>query len=184
MIEILVILVVETDEIVASDDAYYGWILKNFFTEYVVSSPHSDLKIIYKFVHMSGKTNFRKKNIENEIKTEINCFKSKKAYVIYCFDVDNGTIKNNDFISEAKAYCEEKGYFISLANKEIEDVLNVPNPKSTKHERVKLFSKKYPKKSDYDHHVFYVPIESVSTSPGQTNFGLVIQEIINLAFNE
>ena len=179
MRDVLVVLVVETTETVKSDDAYYGWILKNFFANYVSSNGFNNLRIKYRFVYMSGKTNYQNENVQKDLKREIDDFKPNKAYVVYCFDIDNKTIKNKEFLNGVEQYCLSNNYLISLAYKEIEDVLNVPNPKETKHNRVKLFRKKYPKKDAFDIRSFFALYKNVASKVGQTNFGLVIQHVID-----
>lgn len=180
MKDIQVLFVVETNEFVKSDDAYYIWILKNYFNEYLLPSGHNGLRIRYDFIYMSGKTNYCKKEVKSPIGNEIKAFKPNKTYVVYCFDVDNNTITNKTFLKEVKDYCNSNDYLISLANREIEEVLNVPNPNTSKHDRVIQFRKKHPKKAEYDSNIFFVPLEHVCEKRGQTNFGLVIKDIIDL----
>lgn len=178
MKDIQVLLVVETNSLVRSDDAYYSWILKNFFTKYISSSGQDGLRIRYKFIYMDGKTNYNSPSVKHDILIAINEFQSiGTTQVVYCFDIDNKTKKNTNFISTIEGYCLTNNYYLSIAYREIEDVLNVPEGGS-KHDRVILFGQHHPKKSAFDKGRFFTEYQDVTKKQGQTNFGLVINSII------
>jgi hypothetical protein len=178
MKDILLILVVETEPTVKSDDAYYIWILKNFFGAYLRSQGFNDIRIRYRFIYMCGKTNYNDEEVITDIKTEKAIFSGDGSFVVYCFDVDNGTIKNANFINDVTNFCQSNGFPISFANKEIEDVLQVGHKDLSKKERVKIFAKNYPSLSKFNKSAFFTPIPDVFRILNVTNFGCIIDDII------
>ena len=179
MKDIQIIIVVETNVVTRSDDVYYSWLLKNYFTNYVSSKGYKGLRIRYKFVYMDGKTNYNSPDVQHDIMIFTKEFVLGASYVVYCFDVDTKAKKNQTFIKEVQNYCLTNNYFLSFAYPEIEIPLGVPASLGSKHDRAVHFSKNYPKKSSFPSSNFYVPVGVVPLTPGLTNFCAVIQEIIN-----
>ncbi len=178
MKQIQLLLVVETNVMVKSDDAYYAWILKNYFSGYVSSQGENGLRIRYGFIYMDGKTNYDSARVKREIASARENFKrSGETRVVYCFDVDNTTRKNADFLERVIRFCKANGYCLSVAFREIEEVLDIPSLGS-KHDRVLLFRQKYPRKNDFPSDRFFIALPEVTKKRGQTNFGLIIQLLI------
>ena len=179
MKEIQLILVVETNASTRSDDAYYSWLMKNFFQEYVSSVDCKNLRILYKFVYMDGKTNFDSSEVQHDIMIYRKEFVFGESVVVYCFDVDTKTKKDNKFIKKVTNYCLKNDYYLSLAHPEIEASLNIPASIGSKHDRAVYFSKHYPKKTAFNSKNFFVPMGTIPSTAGSTSFCAVIQEIIN-----
>ena len=180
MIEIQILLVVETNPVVKSDDAYYSWIMKNFYSGYVSSCGFENIRITFTFVYMDGKTNYDSGYVKKDIDYATSVFSGNKAFVIYCLDMDNKSLENCKFINRVEDYCKRYGYFLSIAYKEIEDVLEAPLG-SSKSQRVRLFARQYPGKDSFPKKRFCVSIDNLTCCIGQTNFCSVVDEIIEKA---
>ena len=176
--EIQILFVVETNNVVKSDSAYIVWLLKKSFDDYIVPGRSDELFIHYDFVFMDGRQNYKKRSVKNDIKSKTALFYKKKTHVVYCVDVDSQTIGDLQEIGEIRRYCEENGYHLVISYREIEDVVKAPSG-SSKHNRVKLFLKNYPKKEYVDERCLCVPYEQVIGRVGTTNFNDVIRMIID-----
>ena len=174
---IQILFVVETNNVVKSDDLYYSWVMRNYYGDFVSNQGFDDIRIAFNFVHMDGKTNYNKKFVLDEIRSKTNMFVDGKTYVVYCIDHDKASTQNSAFIEEVSAYCKSNNAYLIVCYREIEDVLFVPQGKS-KSERVRLFVKRPPKRSNVDIKNLNIKIESLSKSIGTTNFCLIIDEIL------
>lgn len=171
--------VVETNEISKTDDVYYQWLFKNFYSIYYSPRDIKDDRVLINFVHMDGKTNYKKDAIKKEIKNAINYHKSiGETFVVYCIDTDTKSIKDDSFLSKIKDYVASNNYYLVLACNEIEAVLKIGNSKLSKIEKKLLFTRNYPKKDAVDEHDLRVDIDIVPNKIGTTNFCLVIDEIL------
>ena len=178
MKEAQILFVVETNPYTQSDNAYYSWILKNYFGSYFSPNGQNGIRFLYEYIYMDGKTNYRSSPVRREISTRKGMFvRTGRTHVAYCFDVDNNTLPNRDFLFNAEAYCAENGYSLSLAHPEIERVMRIDKGK-TKIEKVMLFRKANPKKNEFDRKAFFTPKEEVLSHVGTTNYGLVVQNVI------
>lgn len=182
MTNIQLLLVVESNVIVKSDDAYFAYLMKNLYKAYLESKGKNGVHLDYKFIHMDGKGNYKSKDVTNDIRDYINEYIIGDTKVIYCFDIDNKNKDNTKFLEKAKKYCYSKGYEVVVSYKEIEDVLNVKEGNS-KRERVKYFAKHYPSISQFNISSFKVEYDKVFNLVGQTNFGNVIDNLLNKIIN-
>lgn len=176
--KIQVVLLVETDEVAKTDDPYYTWILRNFFPDYVYPNPPDHLKIIYQFIHLGGCGNYKKKSVEQSVHSFVSSFPKGDTYIVICMDYDDAGKETKERIEEVKAYCESKGYRLSIAFPEIEPVLKQDRNGRSKADAVRTFQKKYPKKESIDPKDIFSNWDDVPLKRGRTNFGKVIQEIV------
>lgn len=174
-----ILFVVETNDIVKTDDPYYSWILRSFYGDYFSKQGFEDISIIFDFIHMDGKTNYNKKRVKDEINSKTKMFTDGKTFVIYCFDYDKNSAQNAAFIDEAKTYCSSNGYYISVCYREIEDVLKIPTGKS-KAERVRLFIRRPYKKDAVDKKYLSFEITNLTHEFGRSNICLVIERILGI----
>lgn len=113
------IFVVETNKKCQSDWMYIKDSIEHFYT---FDRTHVKLSTVY----MDGRGNYKKK--EKEIQSLISQYKaaSKKnqSKVIYCFDCDNfdTNAEDENFLKNAKQYCEENGYEFVWFCRDIEQV--------------------------------------------------------------
>ncbi len=186
MKEIQIVLVFETSRLKRTDDAYYLWMLKNYFFKEMSCGNNSGLRIIFHFAYMDGKTNYRNKRKQDSALKQINDYKrgySGKTYVVYCFDVDTKTAADLSFYKEAALWCKESGFLVSMAFPEIEDVFGYGRDKGDKVCRMRLFARNYPKKNDIEKENLFVPLSSepIALTSGQTTFCSVIKAIVDEA---
>ena len=177
MTNIQLILVVETNDNVKSDDAYFAYLFKYMYGEYLKVNGKNNIHLDYKFVYMDGKGNYKSSRVSKDILDYKNEYQIGKSEVLYCFDIDSVSKDNMVFYAKVKDYCISKNYKLVISNKEIEDVLNVPAG-SSKKERVKNFAKHYPSPNTFDFSHFKVPTEKVFDKVGQINLGYVVDLII------
>ena len=176
--EIQILFVVETNASVKSDSAYIVWMLKKSFGDYIVPGGSDELFAHYDFVFMDGRQNYKKRSVKSEIKSKSALFFKKKTHVVCCVDVDSQTSDDLQAIAEIKRYTKDNGYHLVISYREIEDVIKAPSG-SSKHERVKLFLKRYPKKEYVDDRQLSVPFDQVIGQIGATNFNLVVGGIVD-----
>lgn len=174
---IQILFVVETNNIVKSDDLYYSWVMRNYYGDFVSNQGFDDIRITFNFVHMDGKTNYKKDYVLKEIRSKTNMFVDGKTYVVYCIDHDKVSAQNAAFIEEVSLYCKNNNAYLAVCYREIEDVLSVPQGKS-KSERVRLFAKKPPKKDFIDRKRLSFDMNNLTHDYGRSNVCLVIDEII------
>ena len=177
MKNIQILFVVETNNIVKSDDLYYSWVMRNYYGDFVSNQGFDDIRITFNFVHMDGKTNYKKDYVLKEIRSKTNMFFDGKTYVVYCIDHDKVSAQNAAFIEEVSSYCKNNNAHLVVCYREIEDVLSVPQGKS-KSERVRLFAKKPPKKDSIDRKRLSFDMNNLTHDYGRSNVCLVIDEII------
>lgn len=173
-----IIFVVETNVVVRSDSAYIVWLLKKSFSEYIDFSKADSLYIRYDFVYMDGKTNYKSKDIKDEIKKQLSEFPEGNTYIIYCIDIDSKGNHDKELSKKIKLYTQENKYLLIGFYKEIEDVVHAPKGNS-KSARVKLFLKKYPKKDTVDDKDLIIEYDSLIQKIGTTNFNTAIRSIID-----
>ena len=174
-----ILFVVETNNVVKTDDPYYSWIVRSFYGDYFSKQGFEDISIKFDFVHMDGKTNYSKKRVKDEINSKTKMFADGKTFVVYCFDYDKNSTQNAAFIEEASAYCATNGYYLAVCYREIEDVLRIP-PGKSKAERVRLFTKKPYKKDFIDKKFLMIDLTNIFHEYGRSNICLVIDEIIKI----
>lgn len=177
MVYAQILFVVETNDLIKSDDFYYSWIIRQFYGAYVSNQGFENIRISYGFIHMDGKTNYKKKRVVDDIKTKTKMFSDGKTFIVYCIDHDNSSTLNKAFVSEVQAYCKDNGYYFVVCYREIEDVLHVPNAPS-KTMRVRLFAKKPPKRDVINKTSLSVGLTSITNKIGLTNIMLVLDEIL------
>lgn len=177
MKEVQLLFVVETNQAAKTDDAYYLWILHNYFQRYISSKGLSGVKFYINFVYMDGKTNYNSKYATTQITNYKSEFVLGPTEVIYCFDIDNYGNKNRQFINTVKQYCASNNYYISFAHPEIENVFNITGSDS-KVEKVKRFRKKMPKKTSISQNKFFCSNNN-KMPKGYTCFGTVVQNVLN-----
>lgn len=173
-----IIFVVETNVTVRSDSAYIVWLLKKSFSEYIDSNKATSLYIRYDFVYMDGKTNYKSKDVKDEIKQQLSEFPEGNTYIIYCIDIDSKGIYDKDLNDKIKTYIQDNKYMLIGFYKEIEDVVHAPKG-NNKSIRVKQFLKKYPKKDAVDDKDLSIKYDLLSQKIGTTNFNFVIKSIID-----
>lgn len=172
-------IVVETDEASMTDDPYYTWILRNHFGNYVLPNLTSPILLIYHFIHLGGWGNYQSPKTKREISAYASSFPKGDTYVIYCLDYDNKGSDTQKRIESVKTYCDDKGYFFSLAYREIEHVMKVAGKGRTKIDAVSLFKKRNPKKTEIEKRMLFSDCDSVTKEDGTTNFGTAIESIID-----
>lgn len=176
---IQILFVVETNDLVKSDDLYYSWIMRSYYSDYISNQGFEDVCIKYDFVHMDGKTNYDKRGVKSDINLKTQMFTDGKTYVVYCFDYDKNSAQNAAFINEVAAYCEDNDYYLAVCYREIEDVLKIPSGKS-KAERVRLFAKKPHKKGFINKRFLMVELSNIAHDYGRSNVCLIIDKIITV----
>ena len=176
-----ILFVVETNDIVKTDDPYYSWILRSFYGDYFSRQGFDDISIKFDFVHMDGKTNYNKKKTLFEINSKTKMFADGRTFVVYCFDYDKNSSQNVTFLEETKLYCDKNGYFMSVCYREIEDVLNIP-PGKSKAERVRLFIKRPYSKNAIDKKNLSYELSNLTHEFGRSNICLVIDKILSIIF--
>jgi hypothetical protein len=113
------IFVVETNKKCQSDWMYIKDTIEHFYT-------FDGTQVKLSTVYMDGRGNYKKK--EKDIQSLISQYKaaSKKnqSKVIYCFDCDNfdTNAEDENFLKNAKQYCEENGYEFVWFCRDIEQV--------------------------------------------------------------
>lgn len=113
------VFVVETNKKCQSDWMYIKDTIEHFYT-------FDGTQVKLSTVYMDGRGNYKKK--EKDIQSLISQYKasSKKnqSKVIYCFDCDNFDMNAEDenFLKNAKQYCEENGYEFVWFCRDIEQV--------------------------------------------------------------
>ena len=121
MKNIQILFVVETNNIVKSDDLYYSWVMRNYYGDFVSNQGFDDIRITFNFVHMDGKTNYKKDYVSKEIRSKTNMFVDGKTYVVYCIDHDKVSAQNAAFIEELSSYCKNNNAYLVVCYREIED---------------------------------------------------------------
>lgn len=180
MQEIQVVLVFETSRLKRTDDAYYQWMLKTHFHKEMSRQGNCGLRILFNYVYMDGKTNYKKRSLLSDIKGYQRGY-SGKTYVVYCFDIDTKTNDDKKFLAEVKSFCKANNYRVSFAYPEIEVCFGYGADKGDKVCRARLFAQNYPKKESVKKANIFVPLdlEPSSFGSGQTNFCSIIQSIID-----
>ena len=174
---IQILFVVETNDLVKSDDLYYSWIMRSYYSEYISNQGFEDLCIKYDFVHMDGKANYSKKRVILDIYSKTRMFTDGDTYVVYCLDHDKNSSQNASFINEVAKYCSQNNYYLAVCYREIEDVLKIP-PGKSKAERVRLFAKRPHKKGFIDQRLLKIELRNITHDYGRSNLCLVVDEII------
>ena len=183
MVEIQVLLVVETDKASKTDDAYYSYLLRVFFGQYLSLRGSPSVLIQYHFVYMGGAGNHHSPKVQSEIKGYRSLFKKGPTFVVYCFDVDRLGLKDIAAIREVVSTCKAEGSFVSLTNPEIETLFQLENAKN----RVwcaRHFTQHNPKKEKLKWDWLSASGGEVLQSRMRTNFCKVIQTIIDGATPE
>lgn len=117
--DLQLIFVVETNKRIKSDWIYIKDTIEQF---YQYDNVHIKLTPVY----MNGKGRYKLK--EKEVLKLISQYKAddskKESKVIYCFDCDDYDVNRSDqeFLTEARRFCEEKGYEFVWFCKDIEQV--------------------------------------------------------------
>ncbi|MBP5091012.1 MAG: hypothetical protein J6328_00415 [Bacilli bacterium] len=179
--EIQVVLVFETSKLKRTDDAYYQWMLKNYFPNEMGHGNGCGLQILFHYAYMSGKTNYKHRETLKQINSYVKGY-SGKTFVVYCFDIDTKTKSDKEFIEGVSSWCEKSGYYVSLALPEIEAVFGYGADKGDKVCRMRLFAKRYPRKDSISKKNLFMPcsLDPDALSYGQTNFCSIIESIVDV----
>ena len=113
------IFVVETNKKCQSDWMYIKDTIEHF---YAFDRTQVKLSVVY----MDGRGNYEKKekDVQNLISQYKAAYKKNQSRVIYCFDCDNfdTNAEDENFLKNAKQYCEENGYGFVWFCRDIEQV--------------------------------------------------------------
>lgn len=172
------VLVVETNDVKKTDDRYYSWILRNFFEKYVKPDVENNLKIVFHFVHIDGWGNYNKKMTNDQIRSYQRSFCSGPTFVLFCMDHDNRKKETAKRIQAIVEHCTSKGYFLSVAYPEIENVVFPNRGGRNKAEASAYFASHQPKRDSVTQANLFADSKSVLEKPGRTTFGTVVAEII------
>ena len=97
----MLLFVTETNDKTQSDDYLRSLFYSGFFDN------DGRKYVQLKFVHMDGKQNYRSKRVEKEIKSSYRQYSSQNKHLIYVFDVDSVSRKDNDLNNEIIRYCAD-----------------------------------------------------------------------------
>lgn len=178
--ELKVYFVVETDAATKTDDAYYTWILKNFYPEITSAKGLNGIRLSFDFIHMNGKMNYRSRKIDEKIKS-FKRMRKENIYFVFCFDLDSTSNQDKNFLKNVDAFCRERDYFLIMSYREIESVLKVKHKTLSKSDRVKEFNRKQPKKDTINVRDLRVKISDLGKIDGESNICLVIDELCKKA---
>lgn len=182
LIHIQLLFVVESNAIIRSDSAYFSWLLRKTYANHLSSEKCNGVLFSYDFVYMDGKAKYKSKHVISEINSQKRLSQLDKTYVVYCIDIDTKGKEDAILLDEIQSFCDDKGYYLIVSYREIEDVVKSYKGGS-KSERVKYFVSHNPKYESVKQADLMVDLRKIKDKVGTSNFNLVINKIVSNAQN-